>query len=96
MEGATRVQRFTRAVNAGIDQFGGDDDPSDLIDAVNRGQLSEDRLSESAYRVLLQKFQQGLFDHPYVDADAAGKIGNADFRHSMRSAARWCCRSCCR
>ena len=73
-----------------------------LIDAVNRGQLSEDRLSESAYRVLLQKFQQGLFDHPYVDADAAGKIvGNADFqaRHSMRSAARWCCcrtTSCCR
>ena len=103
MEGATRVQRFTRAVNAGIDQFGGDDDPSDLIDAVNRGQLSEDRLSESAYRVLLQKFQQGLFDHPYVDADAAGKIvGNADFqaKHSMRSAARWCCcrttASCCR
>ncbi|MCA8154752.1 glycoside hydrolase family 3 C-terminal domain-containing protein [Burkholderia contaminans] len=89
MEGATRVQRFTRAVNAGIDQFGGDDDPSDLIDAVNRGQLSEARLSESAYRVLLQKFQQGLFDHPYVDADAAGKIvGNADFQAQALDAQR--------
>ncbi|SMG53519.1 beta-glucosidase [Paraburkholderia susongensis] len=89
MEGATRVQRFVRAVNAGIDQFGGDDDPSDLIEAVNQGQLSEARLADSAYRVLLQKFQQGLFDHPYVDASAASTIvGNADFQAQALDAQR--------
>jgi beta-glucosidase len=39
--------------------------------------------------VLLQKFQQGLFDHPYVDADAAGSIvGNADFKAQALDAQR--------
>lgn len=89
METATRLQRFVKAVTAGIDQFGGEDDPSFLIQAVNQGLLSETRLADSAYRVLLQKFQQGLFDHPYVDADAAGTIvGNADFKAQALDAQR--------
>ncbi|MBN3853524.1 glycoside hydrolase family 3 protein [Paraburkholderia sp. Ac-20340] len=89
METATRLQRFVRATNAGIDQFGGEGDPSFLIEAVKEGLLSESRLSESAYRVLLQKFQQGLFDHPYVDADAASSIvGNASFQAQALDAQR--------
>ncbi|NKJ50476.1 beta-glucosidase [Burkholderia sp. SG-MS1] len=89
METATRLQRFAKAVTAGIDQFGGEDDPSFLIQAVNQGLLSETRLADSAYRVLLQKFQQGLFDHPYVDADAAAAIvGNADFKAQALDAQR--------
>jgi beta-glucosidase len=89
METATRLQRFVKAVTAGIDQFGGEDDPSFLIQAVNQGLLSEARLADSAYRVLLQKFQQGLFDHPYVDADAAAAIvGNADFKAQALDAQR--------
>ncbi|CAB3785350.1 glycoside hydrolase family 3 protein [Paraburkholderia fynbosensis] len=89
METATRLQRFAKAVTAGIDQFGGEDDPSFLIQAVNQGLLSETRLADSAYRVLLQKFQQGLFDHPYVDADAAATIvGNADFKAQALDAQR--------
>ncbi|MGF6770812.1 beta-glucosidase [Paraburkholderia sp. GAS199] len=89
MESATRLQRFVRAVDAGIDQFGGEDDPSLLIQAVNQGLLPEARLTESAYRVLLQKFQQGLFEHPYVDASAAAKlVGNADFQAQALDAQR--------
>jgi beta-glucosidase len=89
MESATRLQRFVKAVDAGIDQFGGEDDPSFLIQAVNQGLLPESRLADSAYRVLLQKFQQGLFDHPYVDVAAASKIvGNADFQAQALDAQR--------
>jgi beta-glucosidase len=89
MESATRLQRFVKAVDAGIDQFGGEDDPSLLIQAVNQGMLSEARLADSAYRVLLQKFQLGLFDHPYVDASAASKVvGNADFQAQALDAQR--------
>ncbi|MFM0157562.1 glycoside hydrolase family 3 protein [Paraburkholderia sediminicola] len=89
METATRLQRFVRAVNAGVDQFGGEDDPSFLIQAVNQGQLTEARLNDSAYRILLQKFQQGLFDHPYVDANQASTVvGNADFQAQALDAQR--------
>ncbi|WP_260854450.1 glycoside hydrolase family 3 protein [Paraburkholderia sp. BCC1884] len=89
MERATRLQRFVKAVDAGIDQFGGENDPSLLIQAVNQGLLPESRLADSAYRVLLQKFLQGLFDHPYVDASAASKIvGNADFQAQALDAQR--------
>jgi beta-glucosidase len=89
MESATRLQRFVKAVTAGIDQFGGEQDPSFLIQAVNQGLLTEARLGDSAYRVLLQKFQQGLFDHPYVDAGAASAVvGNADFQAQALDAQR--------
>ncbi|SDR29972.1 beta-glucosidase [Paraburkholderia fungorum] len=89
MESATRLQRFVKAVTAGVDQFGGEDDPSFLVQAVNQGLLSEARLADSAYRVLLQKFQQGLFDHPYVDASAANAVvGNADFKAQALDAQR--------
>ncbi|WP_027819778.1 glycoside hydrolase family 3 protein [Paraburkholderia bannensis] len=89
METATRLARFVRATNAGIDQFGGESDPSFLVQAVQQGLLSDARLSESAYRILLQKFQQGLFDHPYVDADAASSIvGNASFQAQALDAQR--------
>jgi beta-glucosidase len=89
METATRLQRFVRATTAGIDQFGGESDPSFLVQAVSQGLLTEARLGESAYRVLLQKFQQGLFDHPYVDADAAASIvGNATFKAKALDAQR--------
>lgn len=89
MESATRLQRFVKAINAGIDQFGGEDDPSFIVQAVNQGLLTEARLADSAYRVLLQKFEQGLFDHPYVDANAAsGIVGNADFQAQALDAQR--------
>lgn len=89
MESATRLQRFVRAVGAGVDQFGGEDDPSFIVQAVNQGLLTQSRLDESAYRVLLQKFQQGLFDHPYVDASAASSIvGKQDFQSQALDAQR--------
>jgi beta-glucosidase len=70
-----------KAVNAGMDQFGGVTESQYLIQAVQQGLLTEARLTDSAYRILLQKFQQGLFDKPYVDATAATKIvGNATFQ----------------
>jgi len=89
METATRLQRFVRAVNAGVDQFGGEQDPSLIVQAVNQGVLPETRLDQSAYRVLLQKFQQGLFDRPYVDASAAATVvGNQDFQSQALDAQR--------
>ncbi len=68
VETLTRAERFVKGVNAGLDQFGGTEDSRILVEAVQAGKLTEARLAESAYRVMLQKFQQGLFENPFVDA----------------------------
>jgi beta-glucosidase len=80
VENLTRSERFIKGVNAGLDQFGGVEDSQILVAAVKAGTLTEARLAESAYRVMVQKFQQGLFENPYVDATQAEIIaGNAAF-----------------
>ncbi|SDO28379.1 beta-glucosidase [Rhodoferax sp. OV413] len=80
VENLTKAQRYVKAVNAGMDQFGGVTDSSHLINAVTSGSLTEARLGESAYRVMLQKFQQGLFENPYVDSSTSvATVGNASF-----------------
>lgn len=78
VEDLSEVDRYAMGVNAGIDQFGGVDDPAPLMAAVNAGKISHARVDEAARRVLTLKFQLGLFDNPYVDVDGAAKVvGNA-------------------
>ncbi|HSG54934.1 MAG TPA: glycoside hydrolase family 3 N-terminal domain-containing protein [Paracoccaceae bacterium] len=76
VEDLTRPQRFAKALAAGMDQFGGVDDPAPLIEAVEQGLVSEADLAPAVTRVLVQKFALGLFDAPFVDAEAAaGSVG---------------------
>jgi beta-glucosidase len=78
VENLTRAERFIKGVNAGLDQFGGTEDSYILVEAVKAGKLTEARLEESVYRIMLQKFQQGLFENSYVDAAQAEILaGNA-------------------
>jgi beta-glucosidase len=77
VENLTRAERFIKGVNAGLDQFGGTEDSRILVEAVKAGKLTEARLEESAYRVMLPKFQLGLFENPYVDAAQAEAIAGA-------------------
>lgn len=71
-------QRYVRGLEAGLDQFGGTDEVQPLIDAVRRGEIEETRVDESVRRILLGKFQLGLFENPYVDpAQASAAVGTA-------------------
>lgn len=80
MENATKAERYVKAVNAGMDQFGGVTEAPYLTQAVQRGLLTEARINASARRILVQKFRQGLFEHPFVDTvKAAATVGKADF-----------------
>lgn len=74
METADKTTRFAKGLNAGIDQFGGANDPAPILDAVAKGLVSEKRIDDSVRRVLRLKFEQGLFDNPYVDEAAAARI----------------------
>ena len=74
--------RMELLLQAGADQFGGEECTDVLLDLVAQGRVSELRIDESAARLLTVKFQLGLFDDPYVDEDlAVATAGRADFRH---------------
>ena len=72
--------RFVKAVQAGVDEFGGTERADMLVDAVHARELSEAQLDSSVVRILAQKFAQGLFEHPFVSPDAAARlVGNPTF-----------------
>jgi beta-glucosidase len=56
-----------KALEAGVDQFGGESCPEHVVELVKAGRLSESRIDQSVRRLLRLKFQLGLFDHPFVD-----------------------------
>ncbi len=75
--------RMELILHAGCDQFGGEECVDVLLDLVRDGRVTEERIDESARRLLLVKFRLGLFDDPYVDADAAvAVVGREDFRRA--------------
>jgi len=81
VEQLPKVDRFAKAVNAGVDQFGGTEEAQYVVQAVRSGKISARRVNESAYRVAVQKFKQGLFENPYVDAAAATRtVGRPEFQ----------------
>lgn len=79
--------RMIRALDAGVDQFGGESSPEVLIRLVKEGKISEARIDESARRLLKEKFALGLFDHPMVDVDKAERtVGTAETREAGMAA----------
>lgn len=88
VEALSPTDRFAKGVDAGIDQFGGVDDPAPLIEAVRSGRISVGRIDQSARRVLRQKFVQGLFDDPFVDPVRAGRIAGDKAAQARADAAQ--------
>jgi len=74
VEGLTPLERYRKALEAGIDQFGGQHQTHRVLELIESGQISEARIDESVRRLLRLKFKLGLFDDPYVNEDAAEAI----------------------
>jgi beta-glucosidase len=59
------------------------------VAAVREGLITRDRLDEAVSRVLRVKFEQGLFDNPYVDVDkVASLVGTPEARRMADAAQR--------
>jgi len=87
LEHLTPLELTRIALEAGVDQFGGEDDPNLVIELVESGQVAESRVDESVARLLHEKFALGLFDDRHVDADRAQRIvGCAEFRSAGHQA----------
>jgi beta-glucosidase len=83
------LERMAMAVDAGADQFGGEDRPDMLVELVTSGRVTEGRIDDSVRRLLREKFRLGLFDDPFVDVDLAESVvGQPRFRAAGRAAQR--------
>lgn len=74
VEDLSKIDRYAKGVNAGLDQFGGVEDTVELVAAVKAGKIPQARIDDAARRILAIKFAQGLFENPYVDPKAASAI----------------------
>jgi beta-glucosidase len=54
-----------------------------LLRAVESGLVSEEALDEAVRRVLRAKFDVGLFERPYVDAERAKAVGDTPAHHEL-------------
>lgn len=81
VENETILERTRLVVEAGCDIIGGETSTELLIQLVEENLISESRIDRSVRKLLKQKFELGLFEHPFVDKAAAqAVVGNEDFR----------------
>ncbi|WP_433829222.1 glycoside hydrolase family 3 protein [Actinoplanes sp. CA-015351] len=90
VEHLDRLSRVEMIINAGADQLGGEQCPELIVDLVEQGRISEERINTSVRRILRDKFRMGLFDdRRYVDPAEAGRIaGQSSFRAAGLEAQR--------
>ncbi|CAG1014149.1 beta-glucosidase [Anaerolineales bacterium] len=89
VEHLSAAGRIQKAIEAGVDQFGGEACPEIVVELVHSGRIAEERINQSVRRLLRDKFRLGLFDNPFVDPDLAERIvGNPEFRKAGEIAQR--------
>jgi beta-glucosidase len=89
MEDASTEERVFKIIDAGCDQLGGESCTDVLLGLVRAGRISEERIDQSARRILRDKFRLGLFDDPFVDPDEAERVvGGEAFRAAGERAQR--------
>ena len=74
VENLRAAERALKIIEAGCDQFGGENRPELIVQLVEEGKLTEERIDISIKRLLKQKFELGLFDNPFVDETKVNEI----------------------
>lgn len=76
VEDLTIQERYQKAVGAGTDLFSGGADIKNLKATYDAGMITDEQINTSVTRLLIEKFNLGLFENPYVDVDNAVKVAN--------------------
>ncbi|MGD2135318.1 MAG: glycoside hydrolase family 3 N-terminal domain-containing protein [Gemmatimonadales bacterium] len=86
VEGLSEAARHYKALMAGVDQFGGNNEAGPVIEAYEMGvaehgeEFMRARFETSAVRLLRNMFRTGLFENPYLDVEeAAATVGQPEF-----------------
>ena len=88
---ATEKEATRLAIMAGIDMSMVPNDYSfadNLVALVKEGAVPQSRIDEAVRRILLVKFELGLFDKPMPDASLRAKFGLPEYRDVSLQAAR--------
>lgn len=79
-------ERHYKAIMAGIDQFGGNNEAAPILAAYEMGcaahgeEWMRHRMEQSAVRLLRNILRTGLFENPYLDPETTSKtVGKAEF-----------------
>ena len=86
VEHLTEAERHFKALVAGVDQFGGNNDVAPVLEAYQMlcetygEKAAEERFRRSGYRLLLNIFRTGLFENPYLDLEKSMQtVGSPEF-----------------
>jgi beta-glucosidase len=86
VEEMTVAERHYKALTAGVDQFGGNNEMGPVLEAYEMGveefgeEFMRERFETSAVRLLRNIFYTGLFENPYLDPEhTAETVGHPDF-----------------
>lgn len=83
-------QAVVKSINAGIDMNMVALDYTRFITtmkrAVKQGDISMERIDDAIRRILLMKFELGLFEHPYGEASQLAIVGSPEHREVARRA----------
>ena len=86
METLTESERHFKVLEAGVDQFGGNNEKGPVLDAYRMwvekyGEKSaRERFEVSAVRLLMNSFRTGLFENAYLDPEKTAEIvGKPEF-----------------
>lgn len=86
VEQLTLAERHLKAIEAGMDQFGGNNAAGPILEAYEMGvqkygaSAMRARFERSAQRLLLNLFRTGLFENPYLDPALSNQtVGQADW-----------------
>lgn len=89
VENLTVRERYKLALEAGINLFSGSADPAQLLATVEENPQLMPLIHDSVKRLLIEKFQLGLFENPYVDvAQAKQIVGQEAFVEAAHEAHR--------
>lgn len=86
VEDLTIPQRYAKAISAGTDVIGGNIDPENIIEAVEKGYLPKEDLDRANYRRLLSLFKQNRVDNPYLDPNHANQVRSENFEGAKKAA----------
>jgi len=86
VEKMTEAERHFKAIEAGVDQFGGNNEIAPVLEAYKMGVAKHDsafmrkRFEQSAIRLLRNIFRVGLFEKPYLNvAETEKTVGSPEF-----------------
>lgn len=86
ISGASYKEQVITSVNAGIDMLMEverfDEAKQIITDAVNSGEISEERVDDAVTRIIRVKKEEGLFDDPFLEKTETKKqeTGSAEYR----------------